>query len=192
MPYISETEAGKGFQMSVKWEGFDEFDAMMKEMENDFSEKDQKAILRTSMKRAMLPVLATAKGLLQAHGNVDTGQLLASLQTEARKPTARDRHSSYVSPTDIMIARVTVPPGNVLAKKKFINLKNKNYKTNKIKQIGMESDGRAFAIEFGTKHMAARPFIRPALESNIGTVMASLVKELGSTLIRYKSKRTGK
>mgnify|MGYP003349279041 CR=1 FL=1 len=56
----------------------------------------------------------------------------------------------------------------------------------------MESDARAFAIEFGTKHMAARPFIRPALESNIGTVMGLLVKELGNTLTRYKSKRTGK
>ena len=161
-------------------------------METDFDAKDQKNILRTSMRRAMAPVLQTAKGLLQAHGSVDTGQLLQSLQVEARRPTNRDRRSTYVSATDIMIARVTVPPGNVLAKKKFINLKNKNYRTNKIKQVGMENDGRAFAVEFGTKHMAARPFIRPALQSNINTVMGLLVKELGNTLRKYKSKRIGK
>jgi HK97 gp10 family phage protein len=192
MPYTSSTESGKGFVMAVKWQGFDEFNELIKEMETDFDAKDQKNILRTSMRRAMAPVLQTAKGLLQAHGSVDTGQLLQSLQVEARRPTNRDRRSTYVSATDIMIARVTVPPGNVLAKKKFINLKNKNYRTNKIKQVGMENDGRAFAVEFGTKHMAARPFIRPALQSNINTVMGLLVKELGNTLRKYKSKRIGK
>jgi len=192
MPYTSSTESGKGFVMAVKWQGFDEFNELIKEMETDFDAKDQKNILRTSMRRAMAPVLQTAKGLLQAHGSVDTGQLLQSLQVEARRPTSRDRRSTYVSATDIMIARVTVPPGNVLAKKKFINLKNKNYRTNKIKQVGMENDGRAFAVEFGTKHMAARPFIRPALQSNINTVMGLLVKELGNTLRKYKSKRIGK
>jgi hypothetical protein len=189
MPYES-TKDGKGFKLSIKWEGFDEFDDLMKEIQDDFSEKDQKAILRLSMRKAMSPVLTSAKNLLTSHGSVDTGQLLASLQVEARKPNGRDRRSSYVTPTDIMIARVTVPSGNILAKKKFQNLRNTK---SKIKQLGMISDARAFAVEFGyhdrgKNYHAPRPFLRPALEGNIQTVLSLLTTELGNTLNRYKSK----
>jgi len=49
-------------------------------------------------------------------------------------------------------------------------------------------DGRTIANEFGTAKMPAKPFLRPALESNVPTVLASLSDDFGSSLEKYRSK----
>jgi hypothetical protein len=182
-------DSGKGFQISMKWEGFAEFEQLLDQINDDFGAKDANKILQNACRASMIPVLHTAKSLLQSHNNIETGQLHDSLQVEARKPTARDKRSRYSSPTMVMIARVTVPSGKVLARKSFKNRKNT---VSRIKQIGMESDGRAFAIEFGTARWhkgEGMPFIRPALESNAVSVTNNLGKMLGNALLKYKSKR---
>ena len=127
----------------------------------------------------MLPVLNKAKELAPT----DTGALMASLRTEARKPNRRDRQSIYVNPSDVVIGKVTTASGKQLAKKKF-----KNLRTNQ-KQVGIESDGRAIANEFGTYKMAAKPFMRPALETTKSQVIAELADNLKAQLLKYKSKK---
>ena len=189
MAYISDSESGKGFQVTLKWAGFKEFEDLLTEIEDDFGEKDSKKILRSACRMAMEPVLNTARGLLQMHGNVDTGQLLKSLQLEARRPTRRDKRSKYSTPTMVMLARVTVAPGRKLKKMKFYNQRTR--KT----QIGGASDARAYAIEFGTAKWLpgeGRPFLRPALETNAQRVTDSLTQSLRTALNRYKSKYMGK
>lgn len=177
-------------EMTLKWSGFKEFEDLFNEIEDDFGEKDAQKILRNAMREAMKPVLTTARNLLESHGNVDTGQLVRSLQLEARKPTSRDKRSKYVDPTMIVISRVTVAPGSKFQPdKKLLSKTFKNKKTG-LKEH-MHSDARAYAIEFGTVRWLkgeGRPFIRPALEQNSQAVTDGLVVSLRNALLKYKSK----
>jgi HK97 gp10 family phage protein len=171
--------------VKVQFTGMIEFQKLIEEMKDDFSEKDQKKILTKAVRQAMNPVLGKAKALAPK----DTGALTASLRIEARKPTRRDRKSIYVSPSDIVIGTVTTASGKQLAKKTFKNIKSGK------KQKGIASDGRAIANEFGTKtefgdvHNAARPYMRPALETSKGQVLDSLADDLKIVLEKYRSKK---
>jgi HK97 gp10 family phage protein len=162
--------------------GQKEFTEVLREMQNDFGEKDQKKILSSAMRVAMKPVLEKAKSLV----SVDTGGLRASLQIEARKPTTRDKKSVYVSPTDTVIGTVTTASGRQLAKKNF-----KNVRTGK-KQKGIPSDARGIANEFGTAKMAAKPYLRPALETSSSQLLDSLTLSLRSAILKYKAKQPKK
>ena len=184
----------KGFTTIIKWQGFKEFEELLDKIDEDFGEKDSQNILRNAMRASMVPVLNSARGHLEANGNVDTGQLLKSLQVEARKPTARDKRSIYSTPTMIMIARVTVAPGRKFLpdqtnKHKQFTKTFKSVKTGKLQHN--ISDARAFAIEFGTARWQqgeGKPFMRPALESNAVSVTNNLGQMLGNALLKYKSK----
>lgn len=168
-------------KISFGWEGFKEFEELVDQMVEDFGEKDTRKMMRNAMKNAMQPVLVDAK--LRAPS--DTGALAASLQVEARKPTGKDRRSKYVDKTDAVIASVTTAPGWKLKKTAFFNKKNKK---SDIKQVGINSDARAVAMEFGTAKVAAKPFLRPALEANKAVVVDSLGDELKTQLERYKAR----
>lgn len=164
--------------VKVQYQGFTELSNLFKEMREDFNEKDQKKILTKAVKNAMNPVLRKAQALVP----VDTGALRASLQTEARKPSRKDRKSIYVNPDDAVIALVTTASGNKLAKRTFLNVKTKK------KETGIASDARAIANEFGTANMGAKPFMRPALESSKELVLQDLGSQFKNTLEKYKSK----
>ena len=165
--------------VKVSFVGFDEFGKLLKEMQSDFNEADQKKILTNAVRQAMQPVLSQAKALAP----VDTGALRASLRVEARKPTRKDKKSIYVKTSDVVIATVTTAPSNVLAKKQFLNLK-----TGK-KQKGIPSDARAIANEFGTAKHGAKPYMRPALESQTGIVLDNLAGSFKLALLKYKSRK---
>jgi len=183
--------------IKIEWSGFKEFEELLDQITDDFSEKDAKNILRNACREAMLPVLHSAQNFLRVHDNIETGQLLDSLQVEARKPTARDKRSRYSTDTLVMIARVTVAPGrkfepDVEGQKRRLSKTYKNKKT-KLREH-MVSDARAFAIEFGTARWLkgeGMPFIRPALESNAIEVTNSLAIDLKDALLKYKSKHMG-
>ena len=183
--------------IKFQWTGFKEFEDLLNQITDDFGEKDANNILRSACRAAMLPVLHAARQLLIDNDNVDTGQLLQSLQIEARKPTSKDKRSIYSTPTMVMISRVTVAPGNKFVpdtgEKKLLSHKFHNYKKDNQLQ-NMHSDARAIAIEFGTAKWRkgnGMPFIRPALERNASQVTNSLGEALGNALIKYKSKHMG-
>jgi HK97 gp10 family phage protein len=155
-----------------------EFTEIIREMQNDFGEKDQKKILSKAMRVAMKPVLEKARSLVR----IDTGGLRASLRIEARKPTAHDKKSIYVNPTDTVIGTVTTASGKQLAKKTFKNVRTGN------KQKGIPSDARGIAEEFGTAKRAGKPFLRPALESSSPQLLDSLAISLKDALTKYKAK----
>jgi HK97 gp10 family phage protein len=168
--------------VTFKVEGMKEFDSLLKEIQDDFGEKDSKKILNKAVRQSMGYVLNAAK----SQAPVDTGGLRASLRLAVRKPTRRDKRSRYIENTDIVIGQVTTAPGNVLAK-----LKYKNAKTGE-KTIGMESDARALANEFGTANMPAHPFLRPAMESQAQATISSLSNSLKSVLEKYRAKQAKK
>lgn len=163
-------------------EGKREFDDLIEEIIDDMGEKDAKKILRKTVYEAMKPVLFDAK----MRAPVDTGALQASLRINAGKPTRKQKRSKYISPTDVVIATVTTSTVKQLAKVRFKNRKNTN---SNIQQIGVKSDARAIANEFGTANRGAKPFLRPALESNAQTVVNSLGDSLKSALTKYRSKK---
>lgn len=167
--------------LTFTFEGFQEFEDLVNQIGDDYGEKDQRKILQTAIRNSLKPVLAMARELCPK----DTGGLAASLQIEARKPNSKDKRSKYAIPTEIVIGRVTTAPGQKLAKIRFHNLHNT--KSN-IKQIGMESDGRAMFSEFGTAKEAPHPYLRPALERMSPTVLSTLGDDLGKALEKYKSK----
>jgi hypothetical protein len=189
MPYVSE--GGKGFKATLNWTGFKEFENLLDEIEADFGEKDAKKILRNACRASMMPVLNAARSNLTINGNIDTGQLYASLQVEARVPTSKDKRSIYSTDSMVMIARVTVAPGHKFdPDKKLLSRTYKNRKTGQKEH--MHSDARAFAIEFGTARWepgSGRPFLRPALENNAQKVTDSLVESLRQALLKYQSKQ---
>jgi HK97 gp10 family phage protein len=168
--------------VKIAFYGQPEFTEVLRQMQDDFGEKDQKKILTSAMRLAMKPVLAKARNLVPK----DTGALSASLRIEARKPTKRDRNSVYVSPTDTVIGTVTTASGKQLAKKTF-----KNIKTGK-KQKGIPSDARAYANEFGTAKMAGKPFLRPSLETSSSQMLDSLTQSLKTAILKYQAKQPKK
>jgi HK97 gp10 family phage protein len=165
--------------VSVQFTGVQEFEELINEMQNDFGVKDQKKILTAAVRKSMAPVLSKARQLAP----IDTGGLRASLRIEARKPSRRDKKSIYVNPNDVVIGTVTTASGKQLAKKKFTNVKTGQ------KQVGIESDGRAIANEFGTAKIAAKPYMRPALETTTSSVLTELGDNLRAQLIKYKSRK---
>jgi HK97 gp10 family phage protein len=165
---------------TFKFEGFQEFEELIDKIQDDFGPKDATNILRNGARKSMTPVLATAKELVRK----DTGQLAATLQIEARKPTNKDKHSRYVSPSEIMMARVSVAPGSKFHPKSFHNLHSKK---GSIKQFAV-MDARTIVNEFGTAKMPAKPYLRPALETNIPAILSSLSNDFGGALEKYRSK----
>jgi len=166
-------------------EGKKEFDDLMEEIINDFGQKDARKVLQKAAYESMRPVLYDAK----LRAPVDTGQLAASLRLSAGKPTRKQKRSKYVEPNDVVVATVSTSTVKQLQKLRFKNRKNEK---NDILQVGGQSDARAMAMEFGTAKVSARPFLRPALESNKEKVASSLGDNLRSALEKYKAKQARK
>jgi HK97 gp10 family phage protein len=166
-------------------EGKQEFDDLVAEIINDFGQKDAKKVLQKAAYESMRPVLYDAK----LRAPIDTGQLAASLKLSAGKPTRKQKQSKYIEPGDVVVATVSTSTIKQLAKLRFKNRKNEK---NDILQVGGKSDARAMAMEFGTAKISARPFLRPALESNKEKVASSLGSNLKSALEKYKAKQAKK
>jgi HK97 gp10 family phage protein len=173
--------------VKVQFTGVVEFEQLLNEMQEDFGVKDQKKILTNAVRKSMSPVLSKARQLAP----IDTGGLRASLRIEARKPSRRDKKSIYVNPNDVVIGTVTTASGKQLAKGLKLYDYEASYKAKKdvYKKQVIESDGRAIANEFGTAHVAAKPYMRPALETTTSSVLTELGDNLRAQLIKYKSRK---
>jgi len=153
--------------ISIKLEGIGEVDKALKALEMEFGDKmAQSKVLVPAVREALKPVLAQAK----ANAPKDSGDLEKSLIIEARRPTRRDRRSKYVTQSDTVIAAVTTASGKKLAK------------------MGIKSDARAIAQEFGTAHNPAQPYLRTALESNAQTTVNNLAGILARRIEKFNTK----
>jgi len=154
--------------VTIKLEGIGPIADVLKEIEQEIGDKKaQSKILVPAVREAMKPVLAMAK----ANSPKDTGALERSLIIEARRPTRRDRRSKYVTETDTVIAAVTTASGKKLAK------------------MGIESDARAIAQEFGSARNQAHPYLRPALESMAQSTVNTLSGILARRIEQFKAKQ---
>lgn len=155
--------------VSFKLEGIGSVHAAFEELANEIGDKKATSkILVPAVREAMKPVLAKAR----ADAPVDTGGLRRSLQVEARRPNRKDKRSKYIVSTDTVISLVTTAPGKKLAK------------------MGIASDARAIAQEFGTARHPAHPYLRTALESQSTSVVNDLAKILARRIDQYNKVKT--
>lgn len=151
--------------VSIKLEGVGNVERIFRELADEIGDKKANSkILVPAVREAMKPVLAQAR----ADAPEDTGGLKRSLQVEARRPTRKDKRSKYISSTDTVISLVTTAPGKKLAK------------------MGINSDARAIAQEFGTARHPAQPYLRMALESQSQSVIQNLSQILARRIDKYK------
>lgn len=151
--------------VSIKLEGMGSVQEVFRELADEIGDKKANSkILVPAVREAMKPVLAKAR----ADAPVDTGGLKRSLQVEARRPNRKDKRSKYIVNTDTVISLVTTAPGKKLAK------------------LGIKSDARAIAQEFGTVRNPAHPYLRTALESQSTNVVKNLAEILARRIDKYK------
>jgi len=155
--------------VTIKLEGIGEVDQALKALEEEFGDKLARSkVLVPAVREAMRPVLEQAR----SNAPKDSGDLMRSLIVEARRPTRRDRRSKYVTQTDTVIAAVTTASGKKLAK------------------MGIKSDARAIAQEFGTARNPAQPYLRPALEANAQSTVSRLAEILARRITQFRAKNT--
>lgn len=179
-------------QTNFQVKGLSETLGVFEDLRNQIGDaKKSSALLVKTVKQAMLPVLAMAKGLVPK----DTGLLDQSLTIVSRRPTGKDMKSRYVLPTDSAIALVTTKPIPKKLKTEFHaahgNLKGAQYKKarkNFYQEAGSFYDARAIANEFGTAKMSAKPYLRVSLESQQQAVANSLGIILAQNIEKYKAK----
>jgi len=183
---------------TFKFEGLSDVLQVFDELAREIGDKEARSkILIPATKKAMQPVL----GMAQQNAPVDTGGLRLSLQVEARRPSRRDRRSKYVSNTDTVIAVVTTASGRKL--KQMSEGKGLERSRKRLAKMGMEqqdasrfmgvdSDARAIAQEFGTARNPAQPYLRPSLENNAMVVANDLGQTLATQINKYKSRKVKK
>jgi hypothetical protein len=179
---------------TIKLEGLGEVDQALRQLEADFGHKESaKRVLVPAVREALRPVL------MQAISNApkESGGLALSLQIEARRPTARDRRSKYITQTDTVIGAVTTASAKKLASmsegKGLIAARKRLKKMgfeNAESFAGIESDARAIAQEFGTARHGAQPYLRPALEANSQSTVTRLAEILKRRIAEFRAKKS--
>lgn len=176
----------------VQINGVDELREVLDTLKKDFGPTDQKKILVKGVKESMRPALNAAIAMVP----VDTGLLKQSLHIEARKPTNKDRRSKYVSMTDAVVATVTtrkIPKKyktEVYGLTKGMSKEERKKATQKFYESkGIFYDARAISMEFGTKSIAPRPFLRPALENNVSNITDKLGSIIKAQIEKYKARQ---
>ena len=151
--------------VSIKLEGVGSVQAVFRELADEIGDKKANSkILIPAVREAMKPVLAKAIG----EAPEDTGGLKRSLQVEARRPNRKDKRSKYIANTDTVISLVTTASGKKLAK------------------LGIKSDARAMAQEFGTARNPKHSYLRVALESESQNTVNTLAGILARRIDKYK------
>ena len=181
--------------VTYKIQGLKDVLAAFEELATDIGDKKARSrILVPAAREAMKPVLTMAR----MNAPKDTGDLARTMQIEARRPTRKDIRSKYITEKDTVIALVTTKAFPKKLKKEFYEKNAELYKTDKAqynrdlkerkRQVGVLSDARAIAQEFGTARNGAQPYLRPALESQADQTAKRLGEILARRISKYRIK----
>jgi HK97 gp10 family phage protein len=181
--------------VTYKIEGLKDVLAAFEELATDIGDKKARSrILVPAAREAMKPVLTMAR----MNAPKDSGDLARTMQIEARRPTRKDIRSKYITEKDTVIALVTTKAFPKKLKKEFYEKNAELYKTDKAqynrdlkerkRQVGVLSDARAIAQEFGTARNGAQPYLRPALESQADQTAKRLGEILARRINQYRIK----
>ena len=152
-------------ERTIKLEGFAEFEAQLKAMAEGFrSDLVVRNTLAKAAGDAMQIVEQSAKSMAAYDGKNTSGiHMRDTIRTDFRIPNAKDKQSSFVHDNDSAIAVVSV-------KRSAVSLAN----------------------EFGRANMAARPFLRIALDVNAENVLSTLKQRLSILIPAYALKLSRK
>lgn len=186
--YSGQSRFDKGFYITGLKETLDAF----REVADEIGDKRATSrFLLPALKQAFQPVFIAARMLSPR----DTQQLAQSVELRVKRPTAKDKKSIYVNQGDTVIAKVETKPIAAKHKKEAKELSKElsGYKIKLNKKKFYESrgyfyDARAIANEFGTANRPAKPFLRPALESQAQNVVAILSMIIDQKIKQYRSK----
>lgn len=176
--------------------GAEELAYLLEQISKEYGvESADKNVLIPAAKDAMKLVLNSAKSKLVPGHGYDTGQLQRTLRVDARLAKPKDRRSRYVSETDLVIAQVTAllnKQGNDVSdgRAMFVEYGTKNHNKTIATPKGLSKRAiTAMQREFGTVRMAARPYLRPALEENQNAVVDKLKANIQTQIQKYKAKQ---
>lgn len=186
--YSGQSQFDKGFYITGLKETLDAF----REVADEIGDKRATSrFLLPALKQAFQPVFIAARMLAPR----DTQQLAQSLTLGVKRPTAKDKKSIYVNQGDTVIAKVETKPIAAKHKKEAKELSKSlggfGIKLNRKKffeQRGYFYDARAIANEFGTANRPAKPFLRPALESQAQIVVEILSLKIDEKIKQFRSK----
>jgi hypothetical protein len=142
-------------------QGFAEFEQQLTELARGYrSDLVARNTLTKAVKSALVPAYNTSFGLAHLGPPNESGiHMKETLRIDGRIPNEKDKMSEYVNETDAVIGVLSV-------KKSAVSLAN----------------------EFGTSKMAANPFLRQGLESNMETITNALKYELSFLIPEYAKK----
>ena len=160
--------------------GFDDLFKRMDKLADEIGKGKTDSIWKKAMGFAIEPVYEQARSNAAAH--VDTGQLLNHIYMKVHRPQARDKSSlSYRG--EMFLARVTLNPKRDDSQAKTTLSKGGRFRTAwKNRPVGL-------AVEFGTAKVAARPFLRPALDANIQNVQDRLGVSVWAAISKIAEKK---
>jgi HK97 gp10 family phage protein len=141
--------------INFKIEGLKELEEVLVKIGDEFggSDKVVSKVLKPAVREALKPVHAMAVSLAPYdEKNYTKNHLKTSIKIAVRQTNARDYRSAFVNKNSVVT-------GLVYAK----------------------TDERRLAMEFGTAKVAAKPFLRPALDAN-----AARAVQIFGTYLAYK------
>jgi hypothetical protein len=158
--------------MKMTAQGFPELFQAMDELAEEIGKGKTDKIWRNAMSFAIEPVLQDAKSFAPE----DTGQLAKHIYSKVHRPQARDKTSqSYQG--EMYIARVTASTlRDDVIHKVILN------KRGKFQTVVGNKKPVPVSQEFGNARVSAKPFLRPALESNYDNVISRLGQAIWSEL----------
>ena len=164
---MSVTSSGRNVSVT----GFDELFKAMDDLANEVGQRKVDSVWSGAMRKAMRPVLDTAK----AQAPKDTDALMDALYLKVHRPLARDKQSGSYQGESLM-ARVSIANERPESTVKYTLNKKGRFQ----KKIMFHGSNKpvALAMEFGTAKVAPHPFLRLALESQSGVVQTILGNEV--------------
>lgn len=144
--------------------GFEELFRKMDKLSDEIGKGKTDRIWRGAMSYAMEPVLQDAKSLAPK----DSGQMASRIYMRVHKPQARDKGSQSYN-GEMYIARVTVSALRSDTVQNIVLNKRGRFQT-------VYTNKRPIPVsqEFGNARTPKKPFLRPALQSNITRVESRL------------------
>lgn len=176
-----------------KVEGFEELFKEMDRLSEEIGTGKTDRIWRKALGEAMQPVLDMAKTLAPGEWQGSTGQLRDNIYMKVHKPQARDKAGKYYD-GEMFMARVSVSPIRDDSRKGAVLNKRGKFQT-----VWQNKKPVALSQEFGNKHLqnsefgtaakGAHPFLRPALENNVGRVQTILGYAIMDAIEKLASKK---
>ena len=148
-------------------EGFPELFKTMDRLKEEIGKGKTDRIWRDVLKRAMQPVLDSAK----AAAPKDTGQLANNIYVAVHRPKQRDKAGKYFD-GEMYMARVSVSAIREDTGTAFVLNKR-----GKLQTVRTNKKPVAVSQEFGNARTPRQPFLRTSLERNARTV-AQIVEDL--------------